>query len=1577
MRAVLAVQRRPTGRALLWAALAVAVLFILPPASASGSTPAAPAHSDILERSMAPGQFAPAASAAHATGVGLRILSFTASPNPIGKGISTTFRTTSTGATGWLNYSYPRLPPGCLSANTSLLSCTPSKSGSFVSEVQLTDSAGSSAFANFTLNVLLPDLLHLYVGNSSLGNDPVGQQFCSFQNSPPFYSSTCYPQAQQPTALSLANGEVALAYSSLTNATANSCPGAAANTSSRVEFAISGDGGVHFGAPQDLGNDTCAFLDALEPAFAVDGSTVYGVFIEANIPSSVLPSGYDPRPNDGLALVIGAQNGTHWSAPTTILAGSNLARPSLAVHGSTLYVGFEQIANSSVPLPGGVLPIAVQFLASTDAGARWGAPVTLPGLNVSQQYDALSPSVAVGPTGIVSVAYATNRSCSNATGLSGGCAGYWDDVVAVSSSTNGSSWSTPLTAAPHVGENECASSGCWSGYYQSTPQVAAAYDPAGDLLVAVAGGEFSFSFQTQNWYRWTGVELALLASGAKTFSLSSVASPYLGGSTNFFDPGLGVKGHEEFLSYSEDNESLGGGDLAGSLSTWLTNATIASTPHWATPTLLRLVKLPPGRDTNSTAQSFVGYSSSVAFNRTGFPLVAFSQASAPVTLVQHGPGYYYTNVTYATNLTLALIASAADTSLWTTLTVNSSGLPANTSWSLSINGATTTANGSGLYLEHVPRGSALLILPGGVGLGAWTNVTQSTSLSTLATLNGPSFDAIQYALQYGFAAYSASLPKVRTGQYAYTQIDASASGTFPGLGQFSMYFDWYYNCDPPYYCGTSLFGDATIYNGSSYQYYYYNSYPIYVPKGLAFSLFVFDEGAPDPSYANGTGLGAYNGRLVCNGYCTVNYGSYRTTGKVDIESPGNESIWFGGAVLNSTYNLTVAPEGLPAGTPYSFTWSGTPYGATAPRGVSLRNIAVGGYSITDIAAPGPLAGWEYFGYVLGGEPVVVPFAVNVTLRFGALVNLSAPPGTVSFHAANLTAGTSWQLDLNGTTYAASTPWINTTIRPGTYSLSASPATGASGDSGFVPVGVGPNVTLPPGTQVVNLSFVPSFRFDASSSLGGDLSVNGGSPTTSASLWGVPGTHVDLLATAYPGYLFLGWNGTGSGSYSGSSPTPTVSLAGPVREVANFLPLPGARFNLTFEEYGLAPGTGWGVSLNGFTYAGSGTSITVDGLYGYASGPQGSYALAVAPAYANGTQLLRYLPGGVPPVVGTNGSGTPPILVQFAGEGAVSVAATVGGFATVASGGVQGSLVWVPNATPALLSEAPVLGYSFAGWNGSGVGSYTGLLADPTLTPTGSPIVELATFTPNPHLPSPTYAITFFPPAAAPTGVSWAFLLGGAPELITGSSLTVAGLAPNTYSLRVEPAMTVDGETRFLPAAGNPLQITISDADLNLSLEYTVQYLVTILAGIGGTPGANSGWYTAGITVSLAATPDGTHLFSRWSGTGNGSYTGTMSAATFTVAAPISELAEFLPAPVSGTTVVSLWENPGLLGGLLVLELAAGAVAALLLWRRRRGPSDPAEAAPEETNEPLGEPAPEDGVSTTSEPTVEETEGAEP
>ncbi len=83
----------------------------------------------------------------------LAIPSFLASPATIPLGQSTTLETSAVGGAPPYAYLYTGLPPGCASANTPSLVCTPSVAGVFDVSVRVTDSVGASVSAQASLTV--------------------------------------------------------------------------------------------------------------------------------------------------------------------------------------------------------------------------------------------------------------------------------------------------------------------------------------------------------------------------------------------------------------------------------------------------------------------------------------------------------------------------------------------------------------------------------------------------------------------------------------------------------------------------------------------------------------------------------------------------------------------------------------------------------------------------------------------------------------------------------------------------------------------------------------------------------------------------------------------------------------------------------------------------------------------------------------------------------------------------------------------------------------------------------------------------------------------------------------------------------------------------------------------------------------------------------------------------------------------------------------------------------------------------------------------------------------------------------
>ncbi|MGI0151428.1 MAG: InlB B-repeat-containing protein, partial [Thermoplasmata archaeon] len=462
-----------------------------------------------------------------------------------------------------------------------------------------------------------------------------------------------------------------------------------------------------------------------------------------------------------------------------------------------------------------------------------------------------------------------------------------------------------------------------------------------------------------------------------------------------------------------------------------------------------------------------------------------------------------------------------------------------------------------------------------------------------------------------------------------------------------------------------------------------------------------------------------------------------------------------------------------------------------------------------------LANMAYYGSVTTGNPLLVPEDPSVELAF-SLVNLSAAPGVVHFAVKGLAPGTSWQLMVNGTEYSSSSSEINVTLRPGNYSIAPSPIVLSNGTTRLAASAslIALSVT-PGGTYVLN--YTPEYRVDYAATAGGSVAGPG-------QLWLNPGTGATLAASPPgSGYTWGGWVGSGPGSYTGLSFNASIQANGPISEVATYLPLPSNRFNLTVEEVGIPTGTSWTVYLNGEGFASNGTSLVIPDLYGCAAGPKGQYTVLATVAYSNASSdLVRY----VPTLASATGCGGSQVGLTFTTENYVSWQSTTGGTATilesadtVASAPGAG---WFADNTTLGLRASAATGYHFAGWNGTGPGSYTGATRTEEVTPTG-PVTESATFLANARSVFAGYTLTISAGTSIPNGTTWTIGVGNTTYSADTPTLVVPGLPAGPELLTLHSALSPDGLTEYLPS-GLPRSITLTgnaSKELNFATEYWV------------------------------------------------------------------------------------------------------------------------------------------------------------
>jgi List-Bact-rpt repeat protein len=68
-----------------------------------------------------------------------------------------------------------------------------------------------------------------------------------------------------------------------------------------------------------------------------------------------------------------------------------------------------------------------------------------------------------------------------------------------------------------------------------------------------------------------------------------------------------------------------------------------------------------------------------------------------------------------------------------------------------------------------------------------------------------------------------------------------------------------------------------------------------------------------------------------------------------------------------------------------------------------------------------------------------------------------------------------------------------------------------------------------------------------------MTAGSGGTVSPASGWQNAGKHVTIKARANPGFRFVNWTGSGTGSYTGTNNPASITMGGPITETGNFGP----------------------------------------------------------------------------------------------------------------------------------------------------------------------------------------------------------------------------------------------------------------------------------------------------------------------------------------------------------------------------------------------------------------------------------------
>jgi List-Bact-rpt repeat protein len=202
---------------------------------------------------------------------------------------------------------------------------------------------------------------------------------------------------------------------------------------------------------------------------------------------------------------------------------------------------------------------------------------------------------------------------------------------------------------------------------------------------------------------------------------------------------------------------------------------------------------------------------------------------------------------------------------------------------------------------------------------------------------------------------------------------------------------------------------------------------------------------------------------------------------------------------------------------------------------------------------------------------------------------------------------------------------------------------------------------------------------------------------------------------------------------------------------------------------------------------------------------------------------------------------------------------------------------------------------------------------PTSTP-ASPIVQMTEPLVNVTFTLEALSAATFPVSVSTTNLpgspNWGYSIDSSGYASSGASAAPVDVSGGSHSLSASPVVLTNS-SRYLPYAADTYDYTGTGTWTNFSklpaalavdgatevyLIYATQYWLQATASSCGNVSASSGWYDAGATVSLTATPSANCTFVGWSGAGPGATSSASRSIVAIVNGPVTELAVFAPSP---------------------------------------------------------------------------------
>ncbi len=313
-------------------------------------------------------------------------------------------------------------------------------------------------------------------------------------------------------------------------------------------------------------------------------------------------------------------------------------------------------------------------------------------------------------------------------------------------------------------------------------------------------------------------------------------------------------------------------------------------------------------------------------------------------------------------------------------------------------------------------------------------------------------------------------------------------------------------------------------------------------------------------------------------------------------------------------------------------------------------------------------------------------------------------------------------------------------------------------------------------------------------------------------------------------------------------------------------------SVTFVEAGLPIGIFWNVTLDSQTLSSNSSSIT------FASLSSGNHSWSSS-SFINGGAGTKFSIAGA-----TSGSVSVPnqtsVSLTYATQYYLNVRSGSGGSTSASSG-------WYNSGTIVSILASPIAGHNFTAWVGSGNGSYSGT-SNPVSITVNSPITETAEFELT------LYAVTFSE-TGLPAGTSWTVTLDESNESSSNNTINFYNVVAGELDWSASyPSGAISG-LRYAPrVASGTLNV---HAQTSATISYSAQYYLDLKVWPlnAGNISQHSGWFSPNLIVSVSINPAQGYVFSNWTGSGDGSYSGTNKQISLTIYGPIVETANLIPA----------------------------------------------------------------------------------